>query len=110
MIFTHDSSMDLSGWNLVYAAIYPATTVVGLVCLAQGVHRIGATKAAIINMLEPAVSMVVSVLVLGGSEVTVLSLIGCGLILTSVVVVTLTKGEKGETPVKQGESGGKGGG
>ena len=54
--------------------------------------------------------MVVSVLVLGGSEVTVLSLIGCGLILTSVVVVTLTKGEKGETPVKQGESGGKGGG
>ena len=110
MLFTGDVAVNFSGANLIYAVCYPMTTILGLVCLAQGVHRIGATRAAIINMLEPAVSMVVSVLVLGGSEVTVLSLIGCGLILTSVVVVTLTKGEKGETPVKQGESGGKGGG
>ena len=106
MLVTGDVAVNFEGRCLAYASVYPTTSVVGLICLAQGVHRIGATRAAIINMLEPAVSMLVSVLVFGGEEVTAFSLVGCAMILASVVVVTVTKAEAGAAPLPQDSQGG----
>jgi len=91
LLLTGNFSANMEGANAIYAVVYPLSTVVALVCLARGVHCVGATRAAIINMLEPAVSMVVSVLVFGGSDVTAFTIFGCVLIVAAVITVTLTK-------------------
>ncbi len=91
LLLTGNFSANLEGANAIYAIVYPLFSVVALVCLARGVHCVGATRAAIINMLEPAVSMAVSVLVFGGSDVTAFTICGCVLIVASVITVTLTK-------------------
>lgn len=95
LLVSGNFAANLEGANAIYAIVYPLSNVVALVCLARGVHYVGATRAAIINMLEPAVSMVVSVLVFGGSDVTVFTICGCVLIVASVIIVTLIKDNGG---------------
>lgn len=71
--------------NLLLACLVPVLQTVGLVLFAKGVHRIGASRAAMINMLEPALSLAVSVAMFGG-DITFTALVGCGLVLASIAV------------------------
>lgn len=63
-------------------------TVVALMLFTSGVRRLGATDAAIVNLLEPVVSVVLSVLVYR-DQLSSGILGGCFLIVVSVFIVTM---------------------
>ena len=87
LLATRTFAVSWDGYNPVYAVAYPMSTMIALVSLSYGVHRIGATRTAMLNMLEPVVSMLVSMAVFGGENVTVSMGIGCVVVLLSVVFV-----------------------
>lgn len=68
-------------------------TVVGLYTFALGVRKIGATYAAIINILEPAISMILS-LIIFNNKITVSIIIGCVLVLSSIIIVVSSNKKK----------------
>ncbi len=73
------------GEQTLLACLIPVLQTAGLVFFAKGVHKTGASGAAIVNMLEPALSLVVSIIVFGG-EITAAALAGCCLVLLSIVI------------------------
>lgn len=86
---THDFAIDLSGRDLLYASALPLCSFSALLTIAEGIRRIGATKAAMINMLEPVVSMIVSAVVFPDKSLTVHMLCGGALILLGTGTIAL---------------------
>ena len=78
-----------AGWATIGAIVIIAT-VVAVVTFLAGLERIGPTNAALLSTLEPAVTVVLAALLLGES-LSPLSLLGGGLILLAVVLLTRTE-------------------
>lgn len=89
LLFVRDFSLNFEGRNLICAIAVPLCSFSGLVTIAEGIHRIGPTRAAVINMMEPVVSMIVSLLVFQSGSLTVRALCGGGLILFSTGVIAV---------------------
>jgi drug/metabolite transporter (DMT)-like permease len=81
-----------AGWGVV-AAIGLIATVVPVVTFLAGLGRIGPTNAAMLSTLEPVVTILLAALLLG-ETLKPLSLVGGGLIL--VAVLLLTRAELGQ--------------
>ena len=47
--FTHDIYIDFRGYNFFYCIALPLCSFSGLVTIAEGIRRIGPTRAAVIN-------------------------------------------------------------
>lgn len=77
------------GW-LVVAGITLIATVIPVTTFLAGLKRIGATNAAMLSTLEPVVTVLLATW-LFGERLSMLSLLGGGLILAAVIV--LTRGE-----------------
>lgn len=93
-------------------AVFPSTpfmwlesVVIGLMLCSAifllniGVQKIGSGTASFINMLEPVTSLVVS-LIAYHYGITVMSLVGCGLILCSLVFAAKKDTAKSPAPMK----------
>jgi drug/metabolite transporter (DMT)-like permease len=78
-----------AGWAMMALMVLIAT-VLPVVTFLAGLQRIGATNAAMLSTLEPVVTVLLSALLLGESLKPV-TLLGGGLILTAVLL--LTRGE-----------------
>lgn len=100
-----DFSVSFAGRNLAYAVIVPLCSFSALVAIAEGIRRIGPTRAAVINMLEPVASMVVSALVFRDEPLTVRMICGGILILAgtgTIAVLNDTKPkERCRNPLKR---------
>lgn len=81
LLVVQDFSLNLAGKNCIYAAALPLCSFLALVTIAEGIRKIGPTRAAIINMLEPVVSMLVSAAAFPDEVLTVRMFCGGGLIL-----------------------------
>ncbi len=68
--FTHDVYVDFGGYNVFYCIALPLCSFSGLVTIAEGIRRIGPTRAAVINMMEPVVSMIISCVVFRDEPLT----------------------------------------
>jgi drug/metabolite transporter (DMT)-like permease len=75
-----------AGWASI-AAIVVVATVVPVLSFLAGLERIGPTNAALLSTLEPAVTVVLAALLLG-ETLKPLSLLGGGLILVAVALLT----------------------
>jgi drug/metabolite transporter (DMT)-like permease len=78
-----------AGWMVMTLMVLIAT-VLPVVTFLAGLQRIGATNAAMLSTLEPVVTVLLSALLLGESLKPV-TLLGGGLILAAVLL--LTRGE-----------------
>ncbi len=76
---------------LVIASL--ATGVIGVAFLLMGIQRVGATMAAILSTLEPITSVLCGVFILGEAW-SISKMTGCGLILFSVLLITIAGGRK----------------
>jgi drug/metabolite transporter (DMT)-like permease len=88
-----------AGWWVV-ASLALIATIVPVVTFLAGLSRIGPTNAAMVSTLEPVVTVVLAALLLG-EALKPLSLVGGGLIL--VAVVLLTRAELGQLRPKLGK-------
>ena len=79
--FTHDIYIDFRGNNFFYCIALPLCSFFGLVTIADGIRRIGPTRAAVINMMEPVMSMIVSCVVFRDEPLTTQMVLGGALIL-----------------------------
>ena len=77
------------GWGAVGAIVVVATVLPGVMFLA-GLHRIGASNAAMLSTTEPVVTVVLAAFLLG-EVVKPSTLVGGGLILVAVII--LAQGE-----------------
>jgi drug/metabolite transporter (DMT)-like permease len=75
-----------SGWATIGTIVILAT-VVPMVTFFGGLERIGPTNAALLSTLEPAVTVLLAAILLG-ENLKPLSLLGGGLILLAVVLLT----------------------
>jgi drug/metabolite transporter (DMT)-like permease len=75
-----------AGWASI-AAIVLVATVVPVLSFLAGLERIGPTNAALLSTLEPAVTVLLAALLLG-ETLKPLSLLGGGLILVAVALLT----------------------
>ncbi len=80
---------SVAGWGAVGAIVMVATVLPGVTFLA-GLHRIGASNAAMLSTIEPVVTVVLAALLLG-EVVRPSTLLGGGLILGAVII--LAQGE-----------------
>lgn len=78
--------MTVSGWAAI-AAIVLIATIVAVVAFLAGLERIGPTNAAMFSTLEPVVTVSLAVLLLG-ETLKPLTLLGGGLILAAVLLLT----------------------
>ena len=90
--------ISLEGWNAVYALIVPVCSFLALTLIAEGIRRIGPTRAAAINMLEPVASLLISALVFRDGALTPRTILGSVLILTGTGIISVLK----ESPRKKG--------
>lgn len=95
---TKSLAFHLSVRNIFCAMAYPLTSMAAILCLSEGIRRIGAAKASIINMLEPAVALFASAIVFGGQDLTASTLLGCGCVLISVLVMAVEKNRSSAGP------------
>jgi drug/metabolite transporter (DMT)-like permease len=80
-----DFSFDPQGWWVVVAlALLP--TVLAMFALLEGIKIIGATRAAIVNGLEPVVGAILAVLFLGDRP-GLLQIVGGGLTILAAILV-----------------------
>lgn len=83
--------ISLEGWNAVYALITPVCSFLALTLIAEGIHRIGPTRAAAINMLEPVAALLISALVFRDGSLTPRTVFGSVLILAGTGVISVLK-------------------
>ena len=88
----------LAGWGSV-AGIVLLSTVIPVTAFLAGMKRIGPTDASLLSTLEPVVTVILAAILLGES-LPLLSLLGGGLILAAVILLTLAelRTNKGDQP------------
>ena len=96
LLISHDFGIDLSGGNPLYALAMPLCSFSALLAIAEGIRRIGPTRAAVINMLEPVVSMLVSAAVFPSEPLTARMTWGGALILLSTGAIALLNNSGGK--------------
>ncbi|HUW12428.1 MAG TPA: EamA family transporter [Anaerolineae bacterium] len=77
---------DASGWVIIGALVLVAT-VLPVVTFLAGLERIGATNAAMLSTLEPVVTVLLGITLLG-ETLQPITLLGGGLILAAVLLLT----------------------
>lgn len=85
-------SLPYSAWaSIVAIAVFP--TIVGILFFFAGLKKIGPTSASIISTLEPAITVLLSILLLG-EHITLLQLAGGILVLCGVILLQCYPDEK----------------
>ena len=74
----------LSGWMAIVSTVLP------IIMMAEGMRRIGSSNAAMISSIGPIATIFMGAIFLG-EPVTVLQLVGAGLVLTGVIVISLKR-------------------
>jgi len=94
-------TLPLSGW-LALLGIAFLGTIIGILCFFAGISRIGAANASIISTAEPAITVLLSALVLG-EQLTLLQGIGGLLIVASILILQFYANDNVEliTPICQ---------
>lgn len=80
-------AMPASAW-LCAIAVAILAAVVGSILFQRGVREIGGTDSALLSLFEPITSVVFSVLLLG-DVLSVHKLLGCVLIISSLILITI---------------------
>ena len=68
------------GYSLLIAIL---TSIIGIICLQQGVRYLGATTTSILSMFEPVTSVIFGIIILQ-EQLTIIKLIGCLIILATI--------------------------
>jgi drug/metabolite transporter (DMT)-like permease len=89
--------IEASGWGVIGAMVVVAT-VLPVVTFLAGLERIGATNAALLSTLEPVVTVLLGAVLLGETLLPV-TLLGGGLILTAVLLLTRSELRRGDSAV-----------
>jgi drug/metabolite transporter (DMT)-like permease len=79
-----------SGAWLSMFALVIISTIIPVVTLNAGIQKLGAVRASIMSTLEPILTLILAVIVLG-DRLTLIQLIGGALILASVIMVQLNR-------------------
>lgn len=85
-------TLPVTGW-LALLGIAFFGTIVGILCFFAGIIKVGASNASIISTAEPAITVLLSVLVLG-EQLTLLQGIGGLLIVASILILQLYTNNK----------------
>jgi len=80
-------TLPVAGW-LALLGIAVLGTIVGILCFFAGIGKIGAANASIISTAEPAITVLLSALILG-EQLTLLQGMGGLLIVTSILILQL---------------------
>lgn len=72
--------MEAYGYSLVIAIL---TSIIGIICLQQGVRYLGAATASILSMFEPVTSVIFGIMILQ-EQLTVVKTLGCLIILGAI--------------------------
>lgn len=83
-------SATVYGYSFIIAVL---TSIIGIICLQQGVKYLGGTTASILSMFEPVTSVIVGLIVLH-EQLSMMKIIGCCIILCSITMIVITKGRK----------------
>ncbi|HOG47708.1 MAG TPA: DMT family transporter [Anaerolineae bacterium] len=87
-----------AGW-LAIVGLALVSTVLAIVTFLAGLERVGATTAAMVSTVEPAVTVVLAALVLG-EAISASIAAGGVLILAAVLIVTRSELGKGAAPAR----------
>jgi len=68
------------GYSLLIAIL---TSIIGIICLQQGVRYLGAATASILSMFEPVTSVIFGIVILQ-EQLTIVKAIGCFIILGAI--------------------------
>ena len=71
------------------------TSIVGIICLQQGVRYLGAATASILSMFEPVTSVIFGIIILH-EQLTIVKLIGCFIILSAITGLIVFNGKQTE--------------
>ena len=85
---THSAVLPQAAGDLGLSILTGCLISTAVILLNAGIGKLGAAKAGFLNMLEPVISLIVSTMVYHYS-VTAAALAGCGLILASLLLITL---------------------
>ncbi len=90
-LITHNlSMMPIEGYLLaMIVAVF--TSLIGVVLFQKGICCLGASLTAILSTLEPITSIIVGMIFLGES-LTIMKMIGCGLVLISTFILVKAQG------------------
>ena len=69
--------MTAYGYSFIIAIL---TSIIGIICLQQGIKYLGATTASILSMFEPVTSVIFGIIILH-ERLTIVKAIGCLIIL-----------------------------
>lgn len=83
-------SSTVYGYSFVIAIL---TSIIAIICLQKGIKYLGGTMASILSMFEPVTSVIIGIIVLH-EKLSTYKLIGCCIILCSIIVIIITKGRK----------------
>ena len=71
------------------------TSIIGIICLQQGIKYLGATTASILSMFEPVTSVIFGIIILH-ERLTIVKAIGCLIILGAVIGLIVSNSKKEE--------------
>ena len=69
------------------------TSIIGIICLQQGIKHLGATTASILSMFEPVTSVIFGIIILH-EQLTIVKAIGCLIILGAVIGLIVSNSKK----------------
>lgn len=80
------------GYSFIIAIL---TSIIGIICLQQGIKYLGATTASILSMFEPVTSVIFGIIILH-ERLTIVKAIGCLIILGAVIGLIVSNSKKEE--------------
>lgn len=84
--------MKAYGYSFIIAIL---TSIIGIICLQQGIKYLGATTASILSMFEPVTSVIFGIIILH-ERLTIVKAIGCLIILGAVIGLIVNNSKKEE--------------
>ena len=82
--------MKAYGYSFIIAVL---TSIIGIICLQQGIKHLGATTASILSMFEPVTSVIFGIIILH-EQLTIVKAIGCLIILGAVIGLIVSNSKK----------------
>lgn len=82
--------MKAYGYSFIIAIL---TSIIGIICLQQGIKHLGATTASILSMFEPVTSVIFGIIILH-EQLTIVKAIGCLIILGAVIGLIVSNSKK----------------
>lgn len=85
-------SMKAYSYSFIIAIL---TSIIGIICLQQGIKYLGATTASILSMFEPVTSVIFGIIILH-ERLTIVKASGCLIILGAVIGLIVSNSKKEE--------------